>query len=83
MVIKIDGKLAIYDLNQQKEIVPTRYELMRPFREQMAAVKTQTAAGGYIDITGKEVIPPVYDDADEFRNGVAWVIKKWQKNLYQ
>jgi len=51
---------------------------MRPFREQMAALKLN-GRWGYIDITGKEVIPPVYDDADEFRNGVAWVIKNGKR----
>jgi hypothetical protein len=28
---------------------------------------------GYIDKKGKVVIKPVFDEADEFNNGIAWV----------
>ncbi len=67
-------------------IVPAKYVVIEKFREGLAPV---TAVGekveyggeeavidgkwGYIDLTGKEVIAPKYDEASGFVNGVAIV----------
>ena len=57
-------------------IVPLilEYDWVRPFSEGLAQVEKNNKFG-FIDMTGKEVIPLIYDQASFFSEGVAFVLK--------
>lgn len=60
-------------------VKPTlEYYYLLPFSEGLAAVG-QDGKWGYIDKTGNEVIPCVYDGTASFSEGLAWVRQdgKW------
>jgi hypothetical protein len=54
------------------------YDNAKDFSEDLAAVE-RAGKWGYIDKTGKEVVPCVYDDAYAFHEGLAQVKQagKW------
>src|SRR3989339_68982 len=56
-----------------------------PFSEGLAAVRVhENFKYGYIDQTGKFIIPPQFDGADSFTNGIAKVeIGSWMKKEYR
>src|SRR5690554_5998565 len=55
-----------------------KYDQVGAFNEGLARIK-QDGKWGYLDATGKEVIPFEYDDAGSFSEGLAPVMKrkKW------
>ncbi len=55
------------------------FDYIDSFKEGLAVVGIQGRGYGYIDTTGKIVIPAIYENADEFNNGKAKVKKdsKW------
>lgn len=54
------------------QIVPGTYDFARCFRDGLAAVYKDGKAG-YIDATGKLVIPYIFEEATSCYNGSAWV----------
>ncbi len=57
------------------------YDLVMPFSEGLAVVSLN-GKGGYIDKTGKEVIPLRYNYADSFGEGLARVILRAKQDGY-
>ncbi len=53
-----------------------RYVDIKKYSEGLIAVKSNNGKYGYVDKTGKVVIPFKYDDAEEFHNGTAVVYIK-------
>ena len=53
-----------------------RYVDIKKYSEGVIAVKSNNGKYGYVDKTGKVVIPFKYDDAGEFHNGIALVYIK-------
>ncbi len=61
-----------------QRITNVRYSDARPFAEgrafvRLADVNAAMPKGGFIDATGREVIPPLYFDAGQFYNGLCLV----------
>ena len=52
--------------------MPFKYETADDFSEGLAPVRSN-GKWGYIDTTGREVIPCIYDHAEKFKNGLAAV----------
>ncbi len=71
----IDGKLKWGFINEQGKLIVDFKFTKEPgnFSENYAVVITQDNKCGYIDKTGKLVIPPTYEYASEFHNGIALV----------
>lgn len=72
--VKKNGKCGLID-SAYNVITPVIYDYCIPaFREGLARVN-RDKLWGYIDSTGKEVIPCIYEDAEEFKDGIAVVTK--------
>ena len=79
-----DGKYGYVD-KTGKVVIPIKYSVQSEdfktdFHEGLAAVySNQTWKWGFIDKTGKVAIAQEYDNVDDFKDGLAWVIKggKW------
>ena len=59
----------------------TQYKNIENFHEGLAKVRLgdyKTGKYGFIDTTGKEVVPPKYDRADSFSEGLALVKLNYQ-----
>jgi len=56
------------------------YDSIGEFSEGMAIVRLNNKYG-YIDSKGKEVVPPIYDAAEKFRNGTAEVVFREQLRI--
>lgn len=69
--IRPDGTVAFIFDSYKDELV----EYVSEFREGRAFFKTASGKYGYIDVTGKVVIEPIYDDATLFENNSARVYK--------
>lgn len=54
------------------------FDYIDSFKEGLAVVGIQGRGYGYIDASGKMVIPAIYENADEFHNGKAKVKKEGQ-----
>jgi hypothetical protein len=77
------GKGGYVDAKGEWQIELTMNGTPQPFSEGRARIKLggtpyNNAGGkfGYLDTTGKLVIPPVYEDATEFNGGLAQVVKE-------
>jgi len=67
--------LLLYPLLTEAQVLPFRYDRVGSFNEGLAPVYIGTKLG-YIDTTGREVIPLIYEDdfrSDKFANGLALV----------
>jgi hypothetical protein len=63
------------------EVIPLKYDEVRPFVEDMAAVRLKNK-WGFIDKTGTEVTPFKYDEVKDFSKGMAAVkITTRQSNI--
>lgn len=63
-----------------REIIPLKYNDVRPYHEGLAAVSLSgkniySGYWGFIDETGKEILPIKYNDVGNFHEGLAWVCK--------
>lgn len=58
---------------KEDEDDPERWSDGREFSEDLCAVQIDGKRWGYIDRSGTFVIPPIYDNADSFQDGVALV----------
>ena len=91
VVKKTDGTYAYIDKTGKIAIDASQYSSVLPFYEGLAMVRSRnTHKAGFIDKTGKEVIPCQYRWAGYFRNGVTyasdaegknWLIDKTGKKL--
>ena len=50
----------------------SKYDYIEPFHEGLAAVQ-RNDQWGFVDTTGKEVVPPKYDNVEFFHEGLALV----------
>jgi hypothetical protein len=59
--------------------LPIKYDSVDDFEEGRARVKSKKNGWGFIDRSGTEVIPPSFEDAGDFHQGLAKVMKgdKW------
>ncbi len=73
-VVRRDGRWEIIDTKGVATPLPRPLSEIAPFSEGLAAAR-ERAGGlwGFIDRTGAFVIPPRYDTADHFANGLAAV----------
>jgi len=60
---------------QGKEVIPLKYDEVKPFLDGMAlvAIDSSVRKFGFIDKTGKEIIPIKYDEIKPFSEGLAVV----------
>ena len=70
--IKKDNFLELIDINGR--ILTKRYKSISYFYEGLACVEGENGKCGYIDKTGKEVIPCIYENAGAFQDGLAGII---------
>ena len=79
--VEIDGIWKFIDVEENVVLtLPAEYTDVREFSEGLAAVctgKFTQEKWGYIDKTGKNVIPCKYNGADSFSDGIAFVNYKW------
>ena len=89
--INKSGKWGVFDLTAKKEIIPCKYDFVRPEEDGIFAFNVGgkniiekehgTSFGvdggkwGYVDTTGKEVVTAQYDNVTGFTDGVAQVMK--------
>lgn len=67
----------VLNLSQEERLeIAKRYNKMEYLKEGLAKVQAiDNTKYGFIDVSGKEVIPCVYDDSGEFCEGLAWAKK--------
>jgi len=81
--VKDHGAYGFLDSRNNELLIPFAYDDANSFSEGLAAVK-KSGKWGYIDKTGREAIPFIYDDADDansFSEGLA-AVKKGGKRGY-
>jgi len=76
------GKYGFIDEITYQELLPPVYEVAEDFHEGLAAVakewcefSQEGSKWGFIDKQGNEVIPLIYDEVSEFKDGFAYVEK--------
>jgi hypothetical protein len=74
-----DGKYGFID-DQGRLRIANRYEAVRPFGGDMAAVRIM-GKWGFIDKSETLVVQPIYDTVEDYRNGMAIVTKDGQSGL--
>lgn len=67
----------VLNLSQEERLeIAKRYNKMEYLKEGLARVQAiDNTKYGFINVSGKEVIPCVYDDSGEFCEGLAWAKK--------
>lgn len=74
-------EVSVDELKALAEVLP-KYEYVCSFHDGLARVSDkETSLYGFIDKTGKEVIPCQYEDADDFADGVTSVLKDDQRMI--
>ena len=88
--INKSGKWGVFNLTTKKEIIPCKYDFVRPEEDGIFAFNVggkniiekeygtfgvDGGKWGYVDTTGKEVIAAQYDNVTGFTDGVAQVMK--------
>lgn len=64
--------MGVVDVATGKEIIAPTFKQIKPFSEGLAAAQdAQTLLWGYIDASGKWVLPAQWVEAEPFRNGYA------------
>ena len=66
---------SVYDREGHILVQPKQYDLINPYSEEGLSLVEKNGLFGYIDTTGKEVIPLQYADARSFSNGLAAVFR--------
>jgi hypothetical protein len=92
----VNGKWGLYDMEQQKMIIDCKYDYLDVPMEGLVrfnvggkqieetykrGASISGGMWGYVDLTGKEIIPAQYDTAGDFEDGVAVVSKNKQSTL--
>lgn len=84
-IVKKNGKLGIID-ETGKELFYTRYSRIDSYFNNYAKVYTKAANGQYlvsiIDKNGREIVPPIYPDNDNFYNVGEGLIALTKNNKY-
>lgn len=80
LTIAAAGQLSGFIDRYGREIIPLKYNDVRPYHEGVAAVSLPgkniySGYWGFIDETGKEILPIKYNDVGDFHEGLAWVCK--------
>lgn len=75
VIVLLDKKYGYVDIKTGAEVIPPKYDWVYDFYDEPIACVKLANKYGFIDKTGKEVIPLQYDDATTFSNGKAWVKK--------
>jgi hypothetical protein len=81
-IVNYDGREMWGFINEKGQIaIHDKADQIRKFRDGMAmTIRTTDVKDlyyfGYLDTTGREVIPPKWLDATDFSNGLAWVMNK-------
>lgn len=70
----VDKYVGYWDL-EGNQITATKYQQGKPFFEGRAAVQFK-GKWGFIDASGKEIIPPVYEEVHRFDGGVTAVLER-------
>ncbi|WP_428305484.1 WG repeat-containing protein [Lacipirellula sp.] len=73
--VTVKSRYGMVDLNTGTMLLEAKYFSMRPFYEGLALVQApnQRHPFGFVDRTGTFVIPPIFDDASNFEDGLASV----------
>lgn len=77
-VVMENGKPQFIDKNNKILFTVDKAEYCFGFKEGLARIKVK-GKWGFIDKTGKVVVNPIYEDALDFRDGLAAVSKKDEK----
>lgn len=77
-VVMENGKPQFIDKNDKIIFTVDKAEYCYGFKEGLSRVKIK-GKWGFIDKTGKIVVNPIYDEAQDFREGLAAVAKKDEK----
>ena len=76
VVVTNDEKEGLYSYNERKEIFKCEYAWIGGVQEDLIPFqKEKEGKCGYMDLTGKVVIPLAYDAVSPFKDGVAQVTK--------
>lgn len=62
-----------FDVVTGKELIPCQYRGVDLFSEGMGLVQSTDGRSGFVDRSGRMVVPCKYDYAESFRNGFAYV----------
>ncbi len=84
-IAKNDDKYQIIS-SGIKAYLSSDYDKVLPFKHGLALVKDDNSKYGFIDLSGKSVIPPIYDYAESFSEGfalVAFYEKKTIEHKYE
>jgi hypothetical protein len=82
--VEINQRIGLINLKERKEITPPKYDWIGDFHENMARVLIESTLDtvskkfiggkfGFININGEEVVPPIYSEASNFKDGIATV----------
>lgn len=77
-VVMENGKPQFIDKNNKILFIVDKAEYCFGFKEGLARIKVK-GKWGFVDKTGKVVVNPIYEDALDFRDGLAAVSKKDEK----
>ena len=75
VIVLLGKKYGYADIKTGAEVIPPKYDWVYDFYDEPITCVKLANKYGFIDKTGKEVIPLQYDDATTFSNGKAWVKK--------
>lgn len=76
ITFELNDKDGLYSIKEKKVILKCEYHyLSHPQEELVVFQKEKDGKYGYMDLKGKVVIEPQYDDAASFKDGVAQVTK--------
>jgi len=70
---KLSGRTGIVDRGTGTLIRPLSWEEIETFSEGLAAVRNPRTRFGFIDASGRLVIPPRFDEVDRYRRGLCKV----------
>lgn len=74
-LVVVNNKYRVLNLNNGKELIPERYDIINPIFDDRALVVKDNKVG-FVDKYGHEVIPLKYDWGHHFREGLAVVSLK-------
>lgn len=77
ITFELNGKEGLYSIKEKKEILKCEYHYLSYPQEGLVVFKKEKDGKyGYMDMKGKVIIEPQYDDAASFEEGVAQVTKE-------
>lgn len=73
-VVSVEGSLRIVDKNGKITSTNVIYNQSRSFREGLCAVQSYSSFWGFINTKGVLVVPMIYDEEEDFKNGKTKVL---------